>query len=572
LQAAPLGDFQRRQLRLYQAQLAQALGRHARAVQWLRADLAAATAVDATVTGTTTGTGTTTDTVTTATVTDTTTVDLALRLRLLADSQQALNRNTDALATLLIRDALPPPDRMANQARIMALVDSLDALARLLMRESPPHPALPGWLALNDILRAAKPADRADAIHAWRARYPAHPARQFVADQGLAADDSAAPRYRHIALLLPLTSAFGRAAQAFYEGFLAAHAADADGPVITLHDLGADAELVGFYYRAARAAGADFVVGPLGRQAVGALLAGPPPELPVLVIGDVPAAQAAPNLFGLSLSPQREAAQVAARAFFRGHRQAGILAGDSADARRAAAAFADAWRSLGGRVVASRAVPREVADYARATQTLLGIDRSFAREKILSAQLDTRLEFNPRRRDDLDFLFLAASPADARLFAPHLRFYQAHDLPLYAASMVYGGAPNPAADADLDGIIFGDLAWTIDAAGAPVTASVSTAATVADATVTPAARPYFHTDLERIYALGLESYRLIPKLQALRGRAWAVHYGEAVDLSVGHDGNARRHLTWARFEFGLPLRLPGATAGVPIGTVTSRGR
>ena len=75
---------------------------------------------------------------------------------------------------------------------------------------------------------------------------------------------------------------------------------------------------------------------------------------------------------------------------------------------------------------------------------------------------------------------------------------------------------------------------------------------------------YFHTGLDRLYALGLESYRLIPELESLRAQPARRHYGAAVDVSVGADGNARRHLTWARFERGLPLRLPGATAGVPL--------
>ncbi|MDD9812257.1 MAG: penicillin-binding protein activator [Gammaproteobacteria bacterium] len=645
LQTQTLSGFQRRALRFQSALLAQQLGRHARAIEFLRG-LDISLAVDAN------------DAPDAA-------AEHAEILRLLADSQMALRRNADALLTLLRRDALALPDRAANQMQIMALLDSLDPLRRQLFLEDPPFPELPGWLALNDILRAARPADRAGAIRGWQTRHPQHPARRFVADQRLAglpepamtvaatgATGAAAtvakiakpgappakiakpgapppratvstpptPKYRHIALLLPLTSSFGAAAQAFFEGFMAAHRddwadhgrgdGDGDGdqndhggdgagaggqndqggdestqpPLITLHDIGADAELVGFYYRAALAGGADFVVGPLGRQAVNALLAGPPLDLPVLMVGEVPAARVAPNLYGISLSPEREAAQVAARAFFHGHRQAGLLTGESDEARRAAAAFAAAWRTLGGQVVASRAVPRAVAGYARAAQTLLGIDRSIAREKILTAQMEIDLVFTPRRRDDIDFLFLAASAADARLLVPHLRFYQAHDLPLYATSRVYGGAPDPATDADLDGIIFGDLAWVIDAAKRPRPAAVVStdppldsmagatptspaSASPTAATETPGARAlgaYFHTGLDRLYALGLESYRLIPELESLRAQPARRHYGAAVDVSVGADGNARRHLTWARFERGLPLRLPGATAGVPL--------
>ena len=575
-----------------QAHLAQGLGQHAHAIALLR-EIEQSPAVNAE-----------------------TKADLLL---LQADSQQALGRTDGAVATLLRRDKLLKfPARLANQKRILALIDSLDPLGQLLLQKNtsdPPidkatHNAIIGWLALSEALKSAPIEARMAALQQWRARYRQHSVEQRLLNQPLAADGSA--QYQHIAILLPLTSPFGKAAQAFYDGFMAARRDDVTGrqPKVSLYDIGEDPSLVSVYAQAAVNAGADFVVGPLGRRAVNALLSGPPPRLPVLLIGTIPEDKSAPDLYGISLSPEQEARQAAARAFADGHRQAGIFRSGSLWGQRVATAFMSQWEALGGTLVDDKSFPGNLSDYAPIIQKLLGLDKSIVRERILRAQLDIDLEFTPRRRDDMDFLFLAANADQARQLVPQLRFFQAHDLALYATSYVYSGKPDPAIDADLDGIIFGDMDWILDAAVLPETAPVpepepeltaetalasafepgveSEAESAADAQSegetaagddsvdAPAVKldewphpasapgrepgPYYHTDLDRLYALGLDSYPLIPRLKALRNNQWQQYFGKAVDFSVKADGNIWRHLIWARFDRGLPQPLPEMTA------------
>ena len=575
-----------------QAHLAQGLGQHAQAIALLR-EIEQSPAVNAE-----------------------TKADLLL---LQADSQQALGHTDGAVATLLRRDKLLKfPARLANQKRILALIDSLDPLGQLLLQKNtsdPPidkaiHNAIIGWLALSEALKSAPIEARMAALQQWRARYRQHSVEQRLLNQPLAADGSA--QYQHIAILLPLTSPFGKAAQAFYDGFMAARRDDVTGrqPKVSLYDIGEDPSLVSVYAQAAVNAGADFVVGPLGRRAVNALLSGPPSRLPVLLIGTIPEDKSAPDLYGISLSPEQEAKQAAARAFADGHRQAGIFRSGSLWGQRVATAFMSQWEALGGTLVDDKSFPGNLSDYAPIIRKLLGLDKSIVRERILRAQLDIDLKFTPRRRDDMDFLFLAANADQARQLVPQLRFFQAHDLALYATSYVYSGKPDPAIDADLDGIIFGDMDWILDAAVLPEPAPVpepepeltaetalasafepgleseadaqsegKTAAgddSVDEAVDAPAVKldewphpasapgrepgPYYHTDLDRLYALGLDSYPLIPRLKALRNNQWQQYFGKAVDFSVKADGNIWRHLIWARFDRGLPQPLPEMTA------------
>ena len=580
LYGKPMTTPQQDSLILEQAHLARGLGQHAHAIELLR-EIEQSAAVNAE-----------------------TKADLLL---LQADSLQALGRIDGAVAALLRRDKLlKSTARFANQQRILALIDSLDPLGQLLLRKNPSdssiskavHNAIIGWVALSKALKTKPREARMAALQQWRARYRQHSVEQRLLNQPLAADGSA--QYRHIAILLPLTSPFGKAAQAFYDGFMAARRDDLSGrqPKVSLYDIGEDPSLVAVYAQAAVNAGADFVVGPLGRRAVNALLTGPPPQLPVLMVGTVPEDKIAPDLYGISLSPEQEARQAAARAFADGHRQAGIFRSSSLWGQRVATAFASQWEALGGTVVDDKSFPGNLSDYAPIIRKLFGLDKSIVRERILRAQLGIDLEFTPRRRDDMDFLFLAANADQARQLVPQLRFFQAHDLALYATSYVYSGKPAPAIDADLDGIIFGDMDWILDAAVLPEPepepeadsaddvaiasaygsefesgaesapdAQPGNETAAGDAAVDAPAQlvewrepgPYYHTDLDRLYALGLDSYPLIPRLKALRNNPWQQYFGKAVDFSITADGNAWRHLIWARFDRGLPQPLPEVT-------------
>ena len=69
------------------------------------------------------------------------------------------------------------------------------------------------------------------------------------------------------------------------------------------------------------------------------------------------------------------------------------------------------------------------------------------------------LEFEPRRRQDIDIVFMAAFPAGARQLMPQLAFHHGADLPVHATSHVWSGVPDPANDRDLDGVVFGDMPW-----------------------------------------------------------------------------------------------------------------
>ncbi len=431
--------------------------------------------------------------------------------------------------------------RTANQKRILDLLNSLSPIALLLLRENSQDAFLIGWIELIQILQVDDPANRIPALHTWSQRHRQHPAEQRLIDYYLPAITENQPK--HIALLLPMTSPFGEAARAFYQGFIHTHSADQspNKPTLSLYDIGENSDLVPLYYHTAIKRGADFIVGPLGRNAVSALLADASPKHQTLLIGTVPPDKAASHLYAIGLSPEREAQQIAEQAFIQGHRRAAVLRSRSKWGARVATAFIQQWENLGGVINSNYAFSPDAADHSNVIRQLFSLDKSRTRAKKLHQKLNVELKYSLRRRTDLDFLFLAAKAKQARLLTPQLRFFHAKNLPLYATSHVYSGKPDRIKDTDLNGVIFADMNWMINAE------KISSKEFSRNF--------YHHTQLDRLYALGLESYTLIPILQALRNNPRRRHFGTAVDISMNADGNAVQHLTWARFEDGIPVLL-----------------
>ena len=139
-------------------------------------------------------------------------------------------------------------------------------------------------------------------------------------------------------------------------------------------------------------------------------------------------------------------------------------------------------------------------------------------------------------------MLLVRAP-QARLLLPQLRTRQ--DLPgeVYATSAVYEGRPNPALDRDLDGLQFCDSPWLL---GGYVPGDVPERSALAGLPTTdgPAAR---------LFAYGIDAWRLLPLLDWLEANPGQAVDGATGKLSADRNGRIRRLLTWARFENGVPV-------------------
>ena len=340
---------------------------------------------------------------------------------------------------------------------------------------------------------------------------------------------------------------FGKAAKAIRNGFLAAYYHDSDRqtkPTINIYNTNSDTPIADIYNRALDA-GATVVIGPLDKKKIVELTTTTDIAVPTLALNHLENEDYyASNLFQFGLSPEDEARQIAQRAWFDGHNEAAMIYPEGSWGDRVASAFKLHWEQLGGRIATEQHYPAKKNDFSASINKLLNIDQSKERKKSLAKLLKARMRFEPRRRQDIDFIFMGAFPRQARLIPPQLKFFDAGDLPLYATSHSFSGKINRSSDRDMNGVIIGDMPWTLRGnKSSPVRKTIYKT---------------FRKDVgkySRLYALGVDAHNVIYFLNWLRSNANARLNGATGTIHMTTNNRLDRDLTWARFSRGKPKVL-----------------
>lgn len=458
------------------------------------------------------------------------------------DALFALGRPVEAVRALVDREIWLDSSSaiLANQARIL---DGLSLPQNQAAADTRTGDAtVDGWLALAPLTRLTDDSTAfLAALLEWREEFRNHPAAAGILAERLAALRTPGMVPGRLALLLPLgDSRFGLQAQAVRDGFMAAHFASghADRTAIEVYDTIQRGSTES--YDAAQLSGADFIVGPLLPEDVERIqsLAGFIGTLALNVSSAEPTA--ATNFFEFALSSEDEVEAIATRAIAAGHRTAVILHASDNRGFRLMNRFREAFEARGGRVVNTATYVPEGQDLATPIEDLLNITQSKERYDRLRANLSQPLEFEPRRRDDVDMIFLQADDTDARILVPLLAAYHADDIPTYATRDVYD--PTRAGnDSDLDGLIFPDLPLLLRPVGEARTASRLLAEFTSESA----------QQFPREFAFGFDAYHLAEALYAGRAASWPLE-GATGELYLGDDRRIRRVLPFAEFDGGRP--------------------
>ena len=387
----------------------------------------------------------------------------------------------------------------------------------------------------------------------WRQQWPRHSASMHPPQALQLLEQLASQRAERIALLLPLSGQLGSAGRAIRDGFMAAYYTALDSgaptPEVQVYDTGTDQPFEELYQVAVNA-GAQAIIGPLDKSKVANLLATEKLPVPTLALNYGEDGRLTGDLVQFGLAIEDEARQVARHAYRQGHRQAMILVSDASWGQRGAEAFQEEWQRLGGSVSA-RTTFRKNSNFSQMVSEALLIPESKARESALRRKLATPLEFTPRRRGDVDMLFLVAQAQQARQVNPMLTYFYASDLPVYATSQVFEGSVNPARDRDINGVRFTALPWLFEGDNR-TKKNIETQASPAPA-------------FARLYALGADAFRLYPRLPMLRQFPDQQVYGLTGALSLTADGRIVREQIWAQIDKGTPV--PVTTAVEPAATM-----
>jgi outer membrane PBP1 activator LpoA protein len=406
-----------------------------------------------------------------------------------------------------------------------------------------------GWLDLGAIASDTGGSSINGAIEAarWRAHYPDHPAAELLAS-ALPAALPTSGRLHKIALLLPITGQASGYAAIIKSGFdFAWQQLPADGrPQIQVYDTGVVP--VNDALNQARSEGSDFIVGPLTRGEVD-VAAASNITVPLLALNFLSAGRSTPGgMYQYALSPEEDARLVARRLLASGQKRGVALAPTGDWGTRVLAAFTQELLAGGGTLLAQAVYDPAGHDFGAPIRSVLATDQSFARRARLETALGVKLEFEPRSRADLDFVFAPGQAGNLRLLRPQLRFQYAGAVPVYATADAYaidGGVANQ----DLDGLIVPALPWLVPNSGSADNVRAAVQQASGDNTAWQS----------NLYAFGYDACQLALAIAASGRDPLRVHVdGLSGQLTVDGAGRVHREPLWTRItRSGEPRIIVG---------------
>lgn len=404
---------------------------------------------------------------------------------------------------------------------------------------------LRGWLTLAQLYR--DPIADLDAqvsrLNQWSAQWRTHPATEDVPDILEALEKAANEKPSKVAILLPTTGPLKNAGKALQEGIMTAyyrHKQNGNPPVLRFYDSGSDNILT--LYDQAIQDGADFVLGPLAKDKAAAIANQGSLPVTTLALNYIDQDNLPENFFQFGLAPEDEARQIAMQGAREGASQAGILYPQGEWGERVAQAFAEEWQSLGGTITVTRTY-QEGPTLGDTVKELLLVAQSQSRGEAVSRFTSLDMDIQPRRRQDMGFLFLLANPNQGRQVKPALNFHYAKDLPVYSTALIHSGESNPRRDQDLNGVRFVDMPWMLSNEDSELRR------------MTEEQWPEGHGRYERLFAMGIDAYRLQSRLYLLSTLPSSELPGVTGRLSMKQQ-RIVRELDWGVFINGEARALP----------------
>ena len=427
--------------------------------------------------------------------------------------------------------------------------------------------SLKGWLELAMIYSPGKALDQQlENLNQWRSRWSGHPASQFLPANLDTLSPEAISRPQKIALLLPTSGPLATAGKSVRDGFMAAYysaIADHSGsdsqhtPEVLFFDTH-KADIPELAEKA-RDEGAELIIGPLDKGNVIRLKQSPPEGVTILALNytdtrktdssqsdnsNTPTAAGA-SFYQFGLSTEDEAKLAAQRGILDGHHRALIFTSDASWSQRAVESFTAEWKKLKGEVAGISQFDNQ-SEYSTLAGEALLVDKSQQRARQINRLLREQIGFEPRRRQDVDMIFMAASPEEARQIKPAIAYQYAGDIPTYATSNAYSGQTSRSRDQDLNFLRIPVMQWYIPGQSSPLKQSITD--------TWPTARGQYGS----LFALGADSYNLHPRLQQLRSLSGSRIDGLTGWLSINEQGRVSRELSWQIFRNGqlTPLPIP----------------
>ncbi|VAW61093.1 LppC putative lipoprotein [hydrothermal vent metagenome] len=468
---------------------------------------------------------------------------MQLRARAFLDAGYPL----ESAKTRVQMDKLLITDPFEQQLNHQAIWEALSLLPQTSLQQisnAPLNNELLGWIELAKVAKQAQVDWQflQDGIYLWREEYPNHPAAKIFIKELGNKQIELVEKPKHIAVLLPLRGQYAQIAAAISAGILSSYYQNPDKntrPRISFIDTSSNPMATWNYYKEAADAGADFIIGPFLKPAVDNLTRATQVEIPTLTLNySSIQSNISTNLFQFGLLPEDEARQAAEMAFRQGRTHAAVLVPEGKWGERLRNAFQQRFEELGGIVVSAKTYMPNKNDFKRPIQNMLNISQSYARYRNVRNTIRNSVKFTPYRRQDVDMIFMIATPNDARQLKPQFKFHYAGDLPVYSTSHAYKGKLDLQADRDIDELNFCDMPWILNPPNKFKQSLLD---------YWPEQQQY-----TRLFALGVDAYNVIPFLGRLQGKAYDRFSGQTGNLYLDPLNRVHRELLWAQFNKGKP--------------------
>lgn len=363
-------------------------------------------------------------------------------------------------------------------------------------------------------------------LKAWKNQYPLHMVSEVFLQSLLKKRFELLIQPSQIAILLPTSGKLSKPANTIKNGLLAAHFAEPLQNDLNLrfYDTGKSPSIWPLYKKALED-GAQAIIGPLTKQHLSQLSEdGEGLPVPTLAFNQLSDEASIKNLYQFGLIPEHEAAQIANTAKEQGHYYAAVLVPDTAWGKRMAKAFENQWSTQGGVVVETQFYENKTHDFSAPIKALLNLDLSVNRKNTLRQVLGQKVEFTPRIRQDIDMIFLAAFPQQARQIPLQISYYHGENIPVYATSHVMADTTKQKQNRDLNGIFYTDMPWLLDTQMTAISRQTEQT----------------RASYQRLFSLGVDTYKLIPYLYFLQKNSLEHFQGESGLISIAENGKLFR--------------------------------
>ena len=453
----------------------------------------------------------------------------AAQSRFYALSGQLNEQQGNTLSAAIAYSQLEQLSEQAKQKNFL-----ISAIARLLSNTpswalqnlQPSDQKTKAWMQYELIQRIDNQTDREAQLALWLNTHPDHPANT----QGPIKKRLIAKRYQHVAVFLPMSGDLAYAGNTLREGITAQwHLTNpSDRPKLSFYDTN-NTDITSLVLQAINE-GAEFAIGPLEKQAVSQLAQAETLPVPVLALNHVPLNAKNQSLYRFALLPESEAEQAADFLWLQNHQAPLLFTPNNAWGERMAQAFKARWQKITGTLPTHQTYNDEAVDFSTDIKTPLHLTASEQRYESIRKLLGEKINYEPRRRDDVDSIYLAAQPRQAQSFAPQLEFHRAGDLPLYASSSIWNGYLDKQQLADLNGITVSD---------APLLLARK------DRDAANKTFPETLSDL-RLYAMGRDALKLVFYTDALAKDSNQTLDGQTGSLSIDDQGVIQRQTVWVK--------------------------